>query len=58
MLRRRFTVMRFITGRSPRASVSDPNVWQFAVLRSADPLRGDSNRVVFSLFGTAVSSIT
>ena len=48
MLRRRFTVMRSSPALHRAQASAPPNVWQFAVVRSVDPLRGNSNQV-FSL---------
>ena len=47
-----------ITGTSPRASVSDTSVWQFAVLPSAEAYCGATPTECLPFFGIAVSSIT
>src|SRR6516164_7166624 len=46
------------TGTSPRASVSDTRVWQFAVLPSADAYCGATPTECVPFLGIAVSSIT
>src|SRR6516165_6951464 len=46
------------TGTSPRASVSDTRVWQFAVLPSADAYCGATPTACVPFLGIAVSSIT
>src|SRR6266581_1803215 len=47
-----------ITGISPRASVSDTNVWQLAVLPSAEAYCAPTPTECLPFFGIAVSSIT
>jgi hypothetical protein len=43
---------------SPRASVSDTNVWQFAVLPTAEAYCAATPTECVPVFGTAVSSVT
>src|SRR5262249_15980072 len=47
-----------MTGTSPRASVSDTRVWQFAVLPSAEAYCGATPTECLPFLGIAVSSIT
>jgi len=47
-----------ITGTSPRASVSDTNVWQLAVLPRVDAYCGATPTERSPFFGIAVSSMT